>query len=205
MRFKFNLLFIALLIIAGAMSGSNGSARRALGNTEKSLDIERYPNEPLELVDIKIGDQSIKAHIESKFRRDGEGLDAVKFEAENGWFKHVNVRLRNVSGKTINGFRAHLYFKPPDTRNMFSLPLVRTQSIKKGPLAPGEEMDVTIDSRLFDGTMETIRQNGADADVATVILAIESAVFSDEQEWYRGNLLRKDPDNPLKRIPVKPA
>ena len=203
MRFKFNLLFIALLVIAGAMSGSTDAARRAApGNSEKSLDIERYPNEPLELVDIKIGDQSIKANIESKFRRDGEGLDSVKFEAENGWFKHVNLRLRNVSGKTINGLRGHLYFKPPDTRGMFSLPLAR---IKYGPLAPGEEMDVTIDSRVFDLTMELIRQSGADADVATVILALEHVVFSDELEWSRGHILRKDPDNPLKRIPVKPA
>jgi len=34
------------------------------------------------------------------------GLDTVKFKEKEGWFKHLKVRLRNVSGKPIYGLRA---------------------------------------------------------------------------------------------------
>lgn len=193
MRFKIWLALVVLL----AVIGTPYSFAESTQTREKSLDIERYPNEPLELLDIKIGEQSVKANTRSKSRRGGEGLDTVTFEGENGWFRHITVRLRNVSGKTIYGMRALLYFRPPDTRNMFSLQLsYAPRANPRGRLTPGDEVELVVDALRFDMTMELMRKQGVDADAATVILAVESASFGEDQQWNRGQILRRDPINP---------
>ncbi len=72
-------------------------------DTEKMLDIERYPNESLELVDINVGVQSVKHKIKIKSRNpiNKWGRDTLKFTEKNGWFEQVKIRLRNVSGRPI--------------------------------------------------------------------------------------------------------
>ena len=77
------LFSIGLVLLIRGVSNSAishaGAASAVSQNTEKSLDIERYPNEPLELVDLKVSERSIKNMIGVRSRRDSEGLDNVKF------------------------------------------------------------------------------------------------------------------------------
>ena len=78
------------------------SLGRGSQDIDKSLDIERYPNEPLELVDIRIGARSVKGEIKTKLRKGNEGLDDLKFGEKDNWHKRMLVRLRNVSGQPIS-------------------------------------------------------------------------------------------------------
>lgn len=55
MRFKIYLLTIILLTSMGHFNFPVSAQ-----TNEKSLDIERYSNEPLELIAVKIGEQSVK-------------------------------------------------------------------------------------------------------------------------------------------------
>lgn len=69
------ILTLVVVVVAGLLFGSVGRAgKSATQDAEKSLDIERYPNEPLELVDIKISGQSVKDKIKVKNRRDDKGI-----------------------------------------------------------------------------------------------------------------------------------
>src|SRR5438094_1188656 len=95
-----SILLVTLVgvVAAGLMFSLIGHARKsAAQNTEKSLDIERYPKEPLELVDLQVSELSIKNMIVVRSRRDTEGLDNVRFSDTDEWFRRVWVRLRNIS------------------------------------------------------------------------------------------------------------
>jgi len=150
-RFKFSLPLISLLVIpvAALLFVSVGHAnRKAAQDADKALDIERYPGEPLALVELKVGGQPLRSKVVSKSRRNGEGLDTVKFKENNGWYRRIRATVRNVSGRPIHGLRAYLYFKSNASGSMFSLPLARYRLKKGGPLQPGEELDLLVDEQV---------------------------------------------------------
>ena len=201
LRPRLSIALAALLVLSAVVMiyGTRGYAyKSAAQDDEKSLDIERYPNEPLEIVDIRIGEQSVKDKVSTKSRRNGVGLDSVKFKEKNGWFKRIRVRLRNVSGQSIYGLRAYLYFKPPTAQNLFSLPLVRFREKKGGPLQPGDEIELLVNDQVWNPTADLFNQYGANPDAATVTLSVESVTFGDDIQWNRGHMLRRDPSYPNK-------
>lgn len=69
-------------------------------------------------------------------------------------------------------------------------------------LAPGDEIEVSVDEGSWGRTMNNLRLYGADAKSAGVTLSVESVAFSDGLLWNRGQLLRKDPENPNRWIPI---
>lgn len=178
------------------------TARSPVQAAEKSLDIERYPNEPLEMVELKVGEQPVQGRITVKFRRNDEGLDSVTFKEHDGWFRRILISLRNVSGRPISGVRAHLYFQPAYTRTLFSLPLVGSTVLKQGVLEPGAEIILTVSEQSWDLTAGILKQHGVNPDLASVKFAIDIVRFSDDLQWSRGHLLRPDPDNPNRWIPI---
>jgi hypothetical protein len=204
MRSKSSLLFIALVVFGAALLlVSTGEARKPPAqDADKSLDIERYPNEPLELVDIAVSAQSVKSKIKVKLRHGGEGLDNVKFKDKDEWFKRVSVRLRNVSGKPITGLRAYLYFQPSAEHTLFRLPLEHSKQLKLEALPPGAEIDLKVSDPLWDQTANILKQSGGDANSSSVTFSAESVMFGDNLQWYRGQMLSRDPNNPSRWEPI---
>lgn len=190
-------LTLAVVVVAGVLLNSIGQASESPAqDAEKSLDIERYLNEPLELVDLKVGEHVIKDKIATKFWRNDGGLDKVTFRERNGWYKRVMITFRNVSGRPIYGVRAHLYFQPPSTTTLFSLPLLASTSLKKGVLDPGAEISLSVSDQAWVLTADILKQHGVDPDLASVKLSIDTVRFSDSLQWSRGHLLGRDPDDP---------
>ena len=196
-----SLLFVTLVVAVfmGLLFYSLGHASQ---DTERSLDIKRYPNEPLELVELKIGQTSVKNGIRFKSKESISqwGLDNVKFRDKDDWFKNVKIRLRNISGRPIVGLSASLYFKPPHSRIMFQMALEQTQpqNLKQQPLQPGHEIDLEINEGSFNQAIGYIRQSGVEANQLPVSLSVESALFSDDFGWRKGVFIRRDPNNPNK-------
>jgi len=63
LRSRLSFPFAALMVVIAAslLFVSMGYANNpSAQDAEKTLDIERYPNEPLELVDLKVGEQPVK-------------------------------------------------------------------------------------------------------------------------------------------------
>src|SRR5438132_8307489 len=133
-------LLFALLVLAIALgllfkAGSHPATPQAgqsmqspTVDAEKSLDIERYPNEPLALVDLLIRQNSVKSGIrfKSKDNISQWALDNVRFKEKEDWFKNVKIRLKNVSDRPIYGVDADLYLKHPSMRMLFGISLKTT-------------------------------------------------------------------------------
>ena len=59
---RITLLVVLVLVTATVLLPVlvGHASKSFVQDSERTLDIERYPNEPLELIDIKIGEQHIK-------------------------------------------------------------------------------------------------------------------------------------------------
>ena len=112
-QFKSHLwVTVAVLLLAFSVWVGNEASRTSppvrAQEPEKALEIERYPDEPLQLVNLRIGTQSLKEHIRQKFKdpKSKLGLDRVSFKEKDDWFKRVSVTLRNTSTRPIYGIGA---------------------------------------------------------------------------------------------------
>jgi hypothetical protein len=196
MRLRMNLLLTAALLIT-----STG----VFDVRERTLEIQRYPNEPLQLVDLKVSGQSVKDRIvlKQKFADKSQwSLDSVTFSDDDDWYKHVSFRYRNVSDKTIYGVGAFLFFKPGGERNMFMVQLNASTDLKSKQIEPGGEVELTVDDLRLQPILQMMSQAGVDANKCEVSFSLDSAVYSEQLRWDRGHLLRPDPATPNKWIPV---
>jgi hypothetical protein len=84
MKLRVNLLLTAALLIT-----STG----VFDVRERSLEIQRYPNEPLQLVDLTISGQSVKDRIALKTQLPGSDwfTDAVSFTDHEDWYKPRSI------------------------------------------------------------------------------------------------------------------
>jgi hypothetical protein len=206
-RSRLVLITLPVVALSALLLYSIGHAVKSFAQDPwKVMDIERYPNEPLELISLKIGEQPVKDRVRIKSRRDGEGLDNVKFRDKKGWHKRTSATLRNVSGNQIIGLRAYLYFRSPSaTPNVVRVPLSLSRGLRRDPLQPGGEIDVRVADELWGPILALLQQRGLDPDLASVTFSVESAMFSDELQWYRGDLLQPDPENPNRWKPIDSA
>ncbi len=211
MNFSYlNTRFVAPLILAilsmllmnsvGVALTSTGQASTGQ-DADKSLDIERYADEPLELVELKIGDQPIKDKIATKFRLNSQGVDTVSFKQRDGWFRHLQIRMRNVSGKPIYGVRAHLRFRPSGTDNIYSVPLAGFTQLRQGVLEPNADITLSVTEQAWGLTEDIRKQFGVNPDLTPVSFGIDIVQFSDLQ-WSKGHMLRRDPEHPNRWIPI---
>lgn len=197
-RFLFALVICATVLTL-LIRGMSNSARvhLSLQGDEKSLDVDRYPDEPLELVDLRIRQKSVKTEIKPNLRDNISkwGKDKVRFRENANWFRHVKVTLRNVSGRPIYGLIARLAFKPRDQEILFGMALSHKRDLRQKPLQPNEEIDLDVTEDSFNRSMSRMLQHGVNADGAVVSLSIDSAMFADDLMWSRGDLLQRDPNN----------
>jgi hypothetical protein len=200
---------VLTLLIKGTSNPAR--ARRSQAQTdEKILNIERYPNEPFELVEVKIGSTSVKGNIKQKFRdkREQVGIDHVKFQEADDWSKKMKIRIRNISGRRIYGMSASLFFEHYNPRIAFEIPLKRLQhaDMKKEPLQPGDEVELEVNDQSFADTMAKIMTYGFSPNELIVVLAVDSAFFSEDFGWKKGSFIHRNPHDPNRWDPVdKPA
>lgn len=170
---------------------------------DKVLEIERYPNEPLQLVDLRIGPNSVKEHIKQKFKDPHSkwGIDDVKFQEKDDWVKRVSITLRNTSDKPVYSLEGSLFLKPLGFPVMFGLPLTSSKALYDSPLQPGEEIELTVTPEKLNQTLEDVKSRGADLTNAGVSFSLDVVRFSEDLQWYRGKLLRPDPAVPGKWVP----
>ena len=193
----------ALLTIALGFSALNHGAT-APQRPEQSLLIERHGNEPLELIDVKIGDLSVKSKIKSKWRRGDDGYDEATFVAAEDWPKDIRVRLKNVSGKQLTGFQMYIYLKPWNGQMMFSADLTGTKRLEHTAIDPGEEVEAQVDGDSWDRAIIRFARYGGELVSAEVRLSIGLVGFPDGLYWRNGRMIKQDPNNPNRYIPAEP-
>ena len=195
--FAFLVFSIALaLLIKGSSGPAAAHSPQPSQDEEKSLDIPRYPNAPLELVDLKIHEVSVKAKINAKLKGHDKqaGLDNVKFREKDDWFKSMKLTLRNVSDKPIYGLRVNLLFQANNLRMAFAVPITadRARDLRGHPLQPSQEIDLTVDAKGAQ-IFAYMYENGVDANQSSVQLSVEEAAFSDDVGWRKGVMMKRNP------------
>ena len=176
----------------------------ALDVGEKTLFIERYPDEPMQLVDVRVSGQSVKDRVTENARYANKwGNDVIKFTEGDDWFKRVSLTFRNVSDKPIRGVRSILLFEQVGGKNKFQVGLTSSRNLYQTALQPGEEVELTVSDNEMERMLPIIKGNGVEANDCKISFSLDAAIYSDTLQWYRGNLLHPDPEVPNKWIPVK--
>ena len=183
-----------LFVIINAMLTSSlvcPGSTSAIQFSRRTLDIERFSSEPLELVELKVGDQSVKKGVMIKSRSYGEGLDTVSFNAEPGWFRHLEVRMRNVSGTTITGVRANLEFQFPPAKTLYSLPLNASTRLQQGFIEPDGEVTLTVTDQAWNLHKHIFQHYDVNPDLGDVKFRLDLIQFDGDTQWSKGNMLRR--------------
>lgn len=205
-QFKSHLwVTVAVLLLAFTIwLGNRASVAVRAQDFDRVLEIETYPDEPLQLVNLRIGTQSVKDSIKQKFRDSASkwGTDSVKFKEKDDWFKRVTITLRNTSDKPVYGVSGFLFFKPLGFPMIFSLTLTNSKALHQNPLQPGEEIELTVSPGMLNHTLEDLKDRGADVTNAAISFSLDKVIFSDDLQWYRGKVLRPDTAVPGKWVPV---
>jgi len=189
----------ALFFGASLPLGAKSQARPvSTEHAVKSFDIQRYPNQPLELIELKISEQEIQHQIASKSILNGVLLDTVAFKGSNRWFTQAFFRFRNVCDRPIYGVTAYFYFKSSDPSTVYSLPLTASTTLKEGVVYPGGEVVLTVTDKAWKLTADILKRQSVDADVASVKFVIDILRFSDNLLWKKGQIFERDADNPAK-------
>jgi hypothetical protein len=201
-KLKSHLWLAVLLLACTAWLGNEAPVRAQ--EPGKILEIERYPDEPLQIVNLRIGTLSVKDDIKQKFKdpRSKWGIDSVKFEETDDWVKRVSVTLRNTSEKPVYGVKGFLFFQPRGFPMMFSVALTNSKALYQNPLQPGEEIELTVDPGMLNNTLENLKAQGAEVSNAGVSFSLDTVFFSKDLQWYRGKLLHPDSAVPGKWVPV---
>ena len=171
-------------------------------DNDKSLNIERYADAPLQLVGLKIGSQSITDKIPADAHHNSVGVDTFTFKQRDGWFRNLEVKLRNVSGRPIYGVSSHLFFQPSEAKTVFSLPLAGFTQLGQGVLEPGGELTLTVTEQAWAVTAEILKHYNVDPDKSVVSFGVDVVQFSDNEQWSKGRMLRLNPPAP-DRQPLK--
>ena len=170
----------------------------------KLLDIERYPDEPLQIVNLRIGTHSVKDKIRQRFKDNKSkwAIDRVKFNEKDDWYKRVSITLRNTSDKPIYGVESYLFFKPSGFPMVFSLALTGSKELLDNPLQPGNEIELSVNQGLLNLTLADLKNHGVDVDQTELSFSLDSVIFNEELRWYRGKLLHPDTVVPNKWVPI---
>jgi hypothetical protein len=195
---------VCVFVLALAVWIGNKSKPVQTQEVDRILEIERYPDEPLQLVNLRIGTRSVKELVKQKFKDNKSkwAIDSVTFKEKDDWVKRLSITFRNTSDKPIYGVQGLLFFKPAGFPMMFSLQLTHSKHLRREPLQPGAEIELSIDEKLLNQTLENAKNHGADLRGAALSFSLETVIFSDELRWSRGFLVRPDSAVPDKWVPV---
>jgi hypothetical protein len=193
-------LLITFVCATIALASLVGAQKAQIQEPERSLDVERYPNEPLELVDVQVRQQSVKQGIKFKSKDNTSkwGLDNVKFKERDDWFKQIRIKLKNVADKPIYGITAQLFFKDVGLRKLFAVEFSETPSrnFQTNPLQPNEEVDFQLSVTSLNEALIRMARDGVNPLLVPISVSVDNALFGDDLMWSRGNLLQRDRSKP---------
>lgn len=174
---------------AGAQSPNGQSETQ-----ERLLKYSKSPNDPLEIFNLKIGNQPIAF---------GE-----KFRAGDEWVKDLSFDVRNTSGRTITHFEFSVSMpsSKPQTPGGIT-PMFSHGSNTSHPdvpptvrMAPDEAVHVTYSDENYK-SFQSMRRSIELSVVTELSLRIDILMFDDDTAWSSAGLLRRNPSNPVAWVP----
>jgi len=180
------------------------STGKTVGQTqERILKKGPFPNEPLNVVSIKVRGKPVESD--------------KKFVEEDDWLKGLTIKLKNVSNKPIIFIEISLRFPATEERPDGPEPsYVRTLRYGREPspdalTLPDQPKPVmpndTVEINLTDEDHETI--NAALVQLGYqrskyVKMLLRTVIFDDDTMWRAGEILHRDPIEPGRWNVVRP-
>jgi len=192
-----NLLFIVCL-----------TARSHQPNQSTKTIIRRLTlvKEPLEISFLLKG-QPVKV---TEGVRAEEGIRTQEFEGDPDWLKDLTLKLRNTSGKTITYVVLNLHFPEVTKNNSMALDQIflgvdpdRKFRRAEVRLAPNETIEIPLASRSDEiKTLVRVVGDLSAENITKLWLEMHAALFDDGTLFEAGTLYKRNPDDPLKWIPI---
>lgn len=155
---------------------------------ESRLEKRTYANEPLKIVDLRVGSKELQ------FDED--------FLGDTDWITKVEVKLKNTSTLQITHLQINLQL-PQGKESALSVPFAIAGSPTHLPevqptfqLNPGDTLILKFNSKFLQKLKEKAAQIGH-RELNRLILSIERVVFSDNTLWQYGYIHRRNSNNPL--------
>jgi hypothetical protein len=193
----FSLTLVCALVLGAGLSTLGGHLIQGASRAQDKVVEALYPPDtPVEVVNIKVMEKLLKL--------------GDKFDGDEEWLHHLSLKLKNVSGKYIVFVGMYLDF--PETKatgNVMAFPLSYGRNPRASVslsepkrLAPGEITDVAFSEQDYTKLKSFVEQRHSMGSIHKAKLRITDIYFEDGTIWNNGSLMRPDPNNPHRLIPV---
>lgn len=184
-----------LVILLVTLLGFRDAAVNAKLQTGKTVEKLAYGNEPVEILEVKLSGKSIKL---------GESVTDG-----DDWLKGLSLVLKNRSDKPI--VFAEIAFDFPETKDSgptmsYRIQLGQDSLIKNQTRAPlrvssGESLQVEVASE-YEKLKAFLANRHQISGINKATVRISFIQFADGTAWGAGEMLRPDPNNPNRYVPI---
>ena len=209
-------LILLLMLISVSTSGMSAQAAEDGSATaprtvilERSLPRPLLPDDPVKIVKVLLNGVEVKTGIHA-LPTDKPG---VPFEADNDWFNHLTVVLKNISAKPILYTSIQVFFPelaehnevgeiPRHARYSYGEP--REDRARKPILIePGQEFSLSAtDAERIDEIKQNIASTQPLSAITSIRLELGTVYFADGTEWAGGVHYRPDLSTPGKYVVI---
>lgn len=195
---KFLLVFFTLLMIPTFFVARNIFVvfTQTKDQNERKIKKLTFDNEPVDVISLKNSQRVLD-------------LDK-KFTQNIDWLKDLTIKFKNKSDKAITYFKVELDF--PETKasgNIMAFPLsygfspaASVKNKKVDAIKPEEDFELTLDDKKLESLKEFIEKRHPLDSLSEIDLRIVFILFDDGTGWSSGSMMRPDPNNSNKFIPI---
>lgn len=188
------LILFAILLPAVMFPLTHGTAQQ---EQERLLEKYNHRKEPLRIKSIKGGKGGINL--------------GRKFLESDSWLKSLSFSLENISGKNITFINLELEFPRSDGRPPLVFPLTYgswppldgsspVEAVQ--PIRPGEEIVLSFSDSEYAALQQVLEEVKYPKTIKHAILDLRYVLFDDGLLWNIGRLMRQDPNNPRRWVPI---
>lgn len=189
---------IAVLVLSMAVGFTWPTVEARTQGTIRTLEKVHLKNEPVEIVEIKVGTKRIS--LSQGFMADGD------------WVSNLSIKVKNLSEKQIVRIELELEF-PEVTRNgdvlllpmrYGQLPGVEDSGPKEeGLVGPNEFVEIGVGGDSYGGIKNLLTDGGRNPGLVTKArVQVAAVIFADGTAWRLGFNLIRDPKDPRHYIRV---
>jgi hypothetical protein len=165
-----------------------------------------YRDQPVEIVAVKVKGVPIEPKQE--------------FDGDNDWLNGMTLTLKNISDRPVAYVSVLVgapYGQRNDRTNAGAVLHYGARSLRPGenypagfikpePLAPGQKVDLVLAERERDQLQSYLEEKNASSDITELNVRLYEVFFEGDSDtmWSTGRMLRLDPNNPDRWIPVEP-
>jgi hypothetical protein len=158
----------------------------------------RRPDQPIEIIELTTNGKVTKLNKE--------------VDASEEWLKGLSLKIRNTSDKPIVSF--YLTFILPDTESSGNPPLAlpihygasppgAPRSGIGEPLEPNSTIDISITDQMYAILKPKIESIMPLRNLNHLQVGLDLIIFDDDTAWSAGELMRRDPNNPRRWVPIQ--